>query len=979
MRAVLVEPGSAGTARLGTPARSAARGRLAAWVVPALALTAVFALVRVEVARSPGLAETYYDEALTGLMALRILRGEPQVFYWGQPYLGALDAYLAAGAFHLFGPSTLALRLGTAWISVLGVWATWRLTRRIAGEGWGVLAGLGLALPPIFLTYLQLSSHAEGVALALGTVALAAAMRLVDVGDDAPPLARAVTWAALGVSGGLAWWMSQMTVMLLGAASLGLLAARPDHLRRPGPYAAGALALMASLPFWVWNARHEWATFHHLLTWGEPLPGAAARVRNVADTVLRSVRGWYWDGRAVSVSPAGLALGWVVVAAVYVPAVALAGERLIAWARRLARRERPWQGPLDLVALAFWLTVAAHLLTWFGTSGVLRYAVTFHTVLPALAAAALARVARAARATRVAALALGAALLGFNLLTHVEFLRADARATGRPAAAALARLEGLGVRACYADSRIAQVLTFESRERIVCADYHGLRDYAPLRAVDGVEDPDALAIVTHRVLKAPAPADMALALQRIGARAERATVGDYVIFHHFRPPAGPLRPVPPDGWRAHASTDEPSAALAFDRKVWTRWRAPKRAGEWLLVDLGHAVVVAQVSLLAAPSIADAPVALRVETSLDGRSWDAVRSEAPLLAGLHWWRGHPRLDDSGRVVVRLPPRPARFLRLTSAGAEFPGGFWTVGELFVYEPAESPWTPPAGAASALAEAARELEHWMDDPHGPHPRRAPVTWWHRRGQVRWARVFSAADQALAAAPEWEEAHHLYGTARERAGWAESLDWDVDLARADGAWEEVVRWATLANARPGIAWRAGRQAALAEALERLGRPADARAVRARPAPRPTRPLDARFGRALVLEGIDLPEAVRPGQPLTLRYHWRLLAAGGPDYWAFLHAPALTGGVNPDRIVGQAEYGLSRWPVGDRLCQEVTFTVPARTPPGAHPVHMGVWLPSTGKRLSVAAADAPARRRLIELGTVTVLPEPLPAGGPES
>ena len=64
----------------------------------------MFAAIRLLVALSPPLRETYYDEALTGLMSLAILRGVPQVFYWGQPYLGALDAYLAAGAFYRLRP-----------------------------------------------------------------------------------------------------------------------------------------------------------------------------------------------------------------------------------------------------------------------------------------------------------------------------------------------------------------------------------------------------------------------------------------------------------------------------------------------------------------------------------------------------------------------------------------------------------------------------------------------------------------------------------------------------------------------------------------------------------------------------------------------------------------------------------------------------------------------------------------------------------
>src|SRR5262245_16404866 len=219
-------------------------------IAPALALAAVFVLARVIIALSPTLSETYYDEALTGLMSLAILQGVPQVFYWGQPYLAAVDAYLAAAAFHFFGSSTLVLRLGIVWVSVFWVWAAWRIGRRIAGERWGFFAGLQIALPPIFLTFVQLSSHAEGVALALGTLTLAAAVRLV---DPSPRRRRIWAWALLGVAAGLAWWTSQMATMLIVAAAVGLLVARPGFLASVGPYAALGLFALAGLPFWLWN------------------------------------------------------------------------------------------------------------------------------------------------------------------------------------------------------------------------------------------------------------------------------------------------------------------------------------------------------------------------------------------------------------------------------------------------------------------------------------------------------------------------------------------------------------------------------------------------------------------------------------------------------------------------------------------------------------------------------------------------------
>jgi hypothetical protein len=939
------------------------RVELAQAIAPAVGLAAVFALARVVIALSPPLRETYYDEALTGLMSLEILRGVPQVFYWGQPYLGAVDAYLAAAAFRIFGPSTLALRLGTAWVSLFWVWAAWRIGRRVAGERWGLLAGIQVAMPPIFLTFVQLSSQAEGVALALGTVALAAAARLV---DPLPARRQGWAWILLGLAGGLAWWTSQMATMLLGAAAIGLLVARPGVLAGPGPYAALGLFGLASLPFWVWNVRHEWATFHHLLEWGDTLPGFTVRAQNVAGALVSSLRATYWDGHVTPLAPWANTLGWIVVGAVYVPAVGLAVWRLVVWGRRLAHRDRPWQESLDLVVLAFWLTVAAQLLTWFGTSGVIRYSLTFYGPLPFLVAAVLGRLARLGRAGRVAAVALAGALVTFNLVTHVAFVRAGAGAPVRPVDAAIARLEALGVTACYADSRVAQVLTFESTERIMCADYLGFRNYAALQAVDRVEAPERVAIVTHRVMKGPDPRDMARALARIGGMAQQTVVGDYVIFHHFVPPDPRVHLVPATGWRARASSDAEAAALAFDRQVWTRWSAPKRPGEWIELDLGQARPITQVSLLSAPWAADAPPGLRVETSEDGQRWETVTNDRDMLAGLHWWKDHPRLDDSGRIIVRFAPRPGRYLRLTNIGAPWPGGLWSLSELFVYETADAPWSPPAGAVSALTAATRGLDHWMDDPTGPHPLRAPATSGHRRAQVRWGQVFAAANDALVVAPEWEDAHHVYARTLALGGWGHGPDWFLDRARRDGAWLEVLRLVELIDAQPDVAWRSGREAAWAEALEQLGRPAEAAAIRARSEPIPSRSVRILFGKELELFGVDGPLEARPGETVRLAYYWRLLEPTSYDYWVFLHVVGLPGGGNHDAIVGS--YGSSRWAAGERVRQTVTFTVPPDTAPGTYPLRVGVWLPSTGRRLHILASDVPQARRAASLGSLVVV-----------
>ncbi len=67
-----------------------------------------------------GWPPTNSDEGTMGIMAMHIVyRGEHPIFFYGQKYMGALEAYLAALSFHFFGVSLLTLRLGVVVLSSL--------------------------------------------------------------------------------------------------------------------------------------------------------------------------------------------------------------------------------------------------------------------------------------------------------------------------------------------------------------------------------------------------------------------------------------------------------------------------------------------------------------------------------------------------------------------------------------------------------------------------------------------------------------------------------------------------------------------------------------------------------------------------------------------------------------------------------------------------------------------------------------------
>src|SRR5438128_4506016 len=111
------------------------------------ALLAGLAL-RLAVIASP-LGEIDGDEAVVGLMARHIaFLGERPVFYWGQPYLGSLEAFTAAPFFRVFDSSTPLLKLVPTAYSLGFLALSAILARRVFGVPVALATAAYLALPP---------------------------------------------------------------------------------------------------------------------------------------------------------------------------------------------------------------------------------------------------------------------------------------------------------------------------------------------------------------------------------------------------------------------------------------------------------------------------------------------------------------------------------------------------------------------------------------------------------------------------------------------------------------------------------------------------------------------------------------------------------------------------------------------------------------------------------------------------------------
>lgn len=213
------------------------------------------------------------EEAIQGLMARHILGGSVQLFTYGYPYLGTLQAHLLALCFALFGSSVVVLKWAAGVESLLLVVANYLLAREVAGgeRRAGLIAALLTAVGPLYLVEWSLrprGGHLEVATFsALAFWALLRALRSAGAGEESS-LGAARRWLALcAFLLGLGWW-THLTMFYAIVACAIAVVAWGGRLR--GDIRAVAVALgcflVGSLPFWLYNVKYPGRTFGWLFS-----------------------------------------------------------------------------------------------------------------------------------------------------------------------------------------------------------------------------------------------------------------------------------------------------------------------------------------------------------------------------------------------------------------------------------------------------------------------------------------------------------------------------------------------------------------------------------------------------------------------------------------------------------------------------------------------------------------------------------------
>ena len=260
------------------------------------------------------------DEAMVGIQAQHILRGELPVYFVSQAYMGSLEAYVMALLFAIAGSSVWTLRAEPVLFSLLLVWLTWKLAAILADAAklppyakrrFMIIATLLAALPPLYDAVIELRTlggYIETFVLML--FLLISVFRLTQRWRErVSPRELALRWAGIGFIVGLGFWVNPLIISAVLAAAIWIIgsclqtiwsARQLDQLSTQQTASKGtqvtpkmstfAISSIAAIPAYIigfapalyWGATNSWRNLSYILNNGG---GASSQRLSTIDKV----------------------------------------------------------------------------------------------------------------------------------------------------------------------------------------------------------------------------------------------------------------------------------------------------------------------------------------------------------------------------------------------------------------------------------------------------------------------------------------------------------------------------------------------------------------------------------------------------------------------------------------------------------------------------------------------------------------------
>jgi 4-amino-4-deoxy-L-arabinose transferase-like glycosyltransferase len=616
------------------------------------------------------------DMGIIGLMSLRVLAGEFPAFFYGQNFMGSLEAFLNSPLFLLLGASPYTLQVLPILNSVIFIFLVYLLARRVSGVRVARLTSLWLALPPVFLMKWNVEARSHyPLTLILGTALILLTCRIITSRDRHPN--QVLTMTAWGLIAGLGFWTNLLMMAYILPSAFLLWVEDKKVFFKAGFLALLGGLILGALPFLLFQGVSGWPILQVTQALGS-LP--ATRLIDLLTNALPilvglvpPIRGAGRQGILVYLSGLYLAsLGYF-----------LFRQRRGLWSLLTFRRTRT--DGSELLVLLLLTNLLLSLFTVFSqwlSDHCQRYLLPTYTAIPIILFTFLREwKGRFGRWVLVLATA-------FLMVFHFwgNFVQ-DTWLVLRPQKYQVFRerltreyemaefLQNNGYDRIYAEESIGKKAMLLGGKPLVFSDPYQEVYLKFAELADAGQKTGFLFYGENPLFENT--------LIGAGGNYRKIIINDlYTLYGDFiPPPASQL--IPRQGWSGKGWPESGKSADLFDSDVDTGWSVPQVPGAALLIDMGQVNPVNRIFFIPY-SHREVPAGFQVEVSENGWQWTLVSRISAYWGPFFWSGPHPMIKvRQGRVEIAFPEVKARYLKLTlTAGDKHRN--WSVAEFFVGKP-------------------------------------------------------------------------------------------------------------------------------------------------------------------------------------------------------------------------------------------------------------------------------------------------------
>ncbi len=608
------------------------------------------------------------DEAIVGLMAKHIAEGKHfPLFYYGQHYMGALEAYIASALFLLIGSTPLALQVVPMGCSLIVVVLLFFLGRAIAGERAGLLSAAFAAIPPPAFLIWNLKARGGFIeVLLLGAVALLLAHRWLSSESYRLRLV-----ALLGLVCGIGWWVNNQMLYFMVAIAI---SATIYHVKlfsnamvaKESPISmflcrtitvvlVGLVGFfVGGAGFWFYNITKNFPSFSMFqsvdtVRFGMQLKGVFSQ----ALPALMGARRFWHTNEAFS---GATVIAISIMVSLFVCVFLVRRDKAF-----LSRSGKELLDTLILLFLCCCIIFSKSSYGWFVSAP--RYLLPIYVAIFVLLGVCVHYVMARHRSIGVFC---AISLLVFNgacLFAGGKAIPGQPLVFGRGRVPvsneeAIRELVKRGIREVRASYWVGYRLAFESQERVT---FRMIGSPYQIRIQDYERGSDMNLVPI--LLVGREAAVVVPALSRLGYSFNRERLGGYVLVSDIKPVFGTSQRLRDVSMRAASNLDTAlSPNFAIDGREDTRWGTgePQRAGQVLLINFVDARTIDGITIRNGRWREDYPRSLSVQVVLGSGEVVEVLSGRE-SEGVHFL--HPRSD----FTVRFEPQSVVGVRLVQNGS------------------------------------------------------------------------------------------------------------------------------------------------------------------------------------------------------------------------------------------------------------------------------------------------------------------------